>query len=457
MGDMRTSASFWKSRPVALWTLTTGFAALITSNSVASPDPAATPDLSCDACKIILLDPGSSEKAAVDGQIAQTQANIKSRVKTEAQIERLGWLFVEKARLNNDPGFYKLAEQCALCLDTIQSNSPEALLLKGHVLHSLHHFKEAEPLALELSKRRGMAADFGLLGDVEFDEGKIPEAAAAYQKMVNLRPELQSYSRVAQVRWILGDLTGAVEAMSMAAQAGSPLNAEPTAWTYSRLALLQLQSGDFSAARSSATIALQMQSNSASAFLALGRIQLATGETNAAIESLRQAAALNHLPESQWLLADALRLAGKTPEAVAIENQLKERGASEDPRSFSLYLATRGCDSELALRLARRELEARGDVLTHDALAWALKSAGRLPEARAEMTKALAEGTQDARLFLHAAVIADAKGDADDVARYAHLAWSYKQMLFPSELQRLVRIAPHQQFTQQHASNFTPN
>ena len=401
MGDMRTSASFWKSRPVALWTLTTGFAALITSNSVASPDLQATPDLSCDACKIILLDPGSSEKAAVDGQIAQTQANIKSRVKTEAQIERLGWLFVEKARLNNDPGFYKLAEQCALCLDTIQTNSPEALLLKGHVLHSLHHFKEAEPLALKLSKRRGMAADFGLLGDVEFDEGKIPEAVAAYQKMVNLRPELQSYSRVAQIRWILGDLPGAVEAMSMAAQAGSPLNAEPTAGPTPVSLCSNFSPEIFPPPSPSASIALQMQSNSAPAFLALGRIQLATGETNAAIESLRQAAALNHLPESQWLLADALRLAGKTPEAVAIENQLKERGASEDPRSFSLYLATRGYDSELALRLARRELDARGDVLTHDALAWALKSSGRLPEARAEMTKALAEGTQDARLFLH--------------------------------------------------------
>jgi tetratricopeptide (TPR) repeat protein len=280
---------------------------------------------------------------------------------------------------------------------------------------------------------------------------------AAYQKMVNLRPDLQSYSRVAQVRWLTGDLPGAVEAMSMAAQAGSPLNAEPTAWTYSRLALLQLQSGDFAAAKRSASVALQMQTNSASAFQALGRIELAAGDTNAAVEPLRQAAALNHLPESQWLLADALRLQGKPAEAAAIENQLQERGVSEDPRSFSIFLATRGLQPDLALKLAQRELDARADVFTYDALAWALQSNGRLAEARAEMTKALAEGTLDARLFLHAAVIAAGAGENEESARFSRLSWNLRQMLFPSELERLARLAPREPFSQQQASNRRPN
>ena len=336
------------------------------SAPLAQPDavaPAiASPDLSCDACKLILLDPGSSEKDPVDAQIAQAQARVKTTRNPGSQVERLGWLFVEKARVSNDPGFYKLAEQCALCLESANNNSLEAILLKGHVLHSLHRFKEAEPLALELVKKRGLAFDFGLLGDVEYDQGKIPEAVFAYQRMVDLRPELQAYSRVAQVRWITGDLSGAVEAMTTAAQAGSPLNAEPTAWTYSRLALLQLQSGDPSGAKHSAEAALEMQSNSAPALLALGRVQLASGETNAAIESLTKAAALNHLPESQWILADALRVRGDADYAARVEKELEQRGASEDPRSFSLYLATRGSQPEMALKLAQRELDTRGDV-----------------------------------------------------------------------------------------------
>ncbi len=245
--------------------------------------------------------------------------------------------------------------------------------------------------------------------------------------------------------------------MTMAAEAGSPHNAEPTAWTYSRLAMFQLQSGDSSTARRSASHALQIQSNSAPALLALGRIQLSAEETSSAIESLTKAAALNHLPETQWLLADVLRLAIKTDEAATVESELDRRGASEDPRSFSLYLSTRGHHPALALQLAQRELESRSDVFTHDALAWALKANGRLSEARAEMTRALAEGTQDARLFFHAAAINDASGNKDEAARFSRLAWNSKQMLFPSEREQLARLAACQQFSQKETSAPKPN
>jgi tetratricopeptide (TPR) repeat protein len=445
---MRFTITRWQIVIPTLWAPTWLFAAAASSAPDALPARPAAPDFTCDACKMILLDPGSTEQNALDARIAQTQARVKSGPNSAAQVERLGWLFVEKARVSNDPGFYKLAEECALCLESANSNSPDALLLRGHVLHSLHRFKEAESLALDLTKKRELAFDFGLLGDVEYDEGKVPEAVTAYQRMVNLRPDLQAYSRIAQVRWITGDLSGAVEAMTMAAQAGSPLNAEPTAWTYARLALLQLQSGDIPAAKKSASVALQLQTNSAPAWLALGRIQLAAGETNAAVESLAQAAGLNHLPEAQWVLADALRLAGRIAEAEEVEKELLRRGASEDPRSFSVFLSTRGQQPELALKLAQGELDARADVFTHDALAWALKANGRLPEARAEMTHALAEGTQDARLFLHGAVMAAAASDQGGAAQYSRLAWKCRQMLFPSERELLDRIAPGGEYSQ---------
>ncbi|HEY3856031.1 MAG TPA: tetratricopeptide repeat protein [Verrucomicrobiae bacterium] len=417
----------------------------------------AAPDLSCEACKIILLDPASAERDPVDAQIAQTQNRIKTDRNPGPQVERLGWLFVEKARVSNDPGFYKLAEECARCLESANSNSPDAILLRGHVLHSLHHFKEAEPLALELVKKRGLAFDFGLLGDIEYDQGKIPEAVAAYQRMVDLRPDLQAYSRVAQVRWITGDLTGAIEAMTTAAEAGSPLNAEPTAWTLSRLALLKLQSGDFSGARQSALAALQMQTNSAPALFALGRVQLATGDTNAAVDSLKQAASLNHLPEAQWILADALRATGDNDQAAVVEKELQNRGAAEDPRSYSLYLSTRGIEPELALRLAKKELDTRADIFTHDALAWALNANHQVAQAQDEMKKALAEGTEDARLFFHAAIISAAAGNKDESARCSRLALKYKQMLFPSELEQLRRIARSDQLSQQNVPGISPN
>ena len=127
----------------------------------------------------------------------------------------------------------------------------------------------------------------------------------------------------------------------------------------------------------------------------------------------KRAARLNPLPEYQWTLADALRLLNRTDEAAALEKQLVRDGPSADPRTLALYLSTRREDGGKAVDLARREAENRSDVFTLDALAWALVSAGQMREASALMDRALAEGTEDGRLFLHAAVIAAADGRPD--------------------------------------------
>jgi hypothetical protein len=72
-------------------------------------------------------------------------------------------------------------------------------------------------------------------------------------------------------------------------------------------------------------------------------------------------------------------------------------------------------------------------VFTHDALAWALASAGRIDDARAHMTRALAAGTDDARLYLHAAAIAAASDRHADARRWAGRARARAATLLPSE------------------------
>src|SRR6185503_4168122 len=144
--------------------------------------------------------------------------------------------------------------------------------------------------------------------------------------------------------------------------------------------------------------------------------------------------------------ADALRLQYRANEAASIESQLTLQGPFEDPRTLALYLATRREDSGKAIDLARRELVTRQDVFTLDALAWALASAGQIQEASALMTRALAEGTEDGRLFLHAAVIAEADGRPTDAARYRRKAHALRFTLLPSELgvlRRGIGAQPH--------------
>ena len=172
----------------------------------------------------------------------------------------------------------------------------------------------------------------------------------------------------------------------------------------------------------------------AAALLARGRIQLAEKKNVDAAATLERAARLNPLPEYQWALADALRLMNRSDEAAAIEQQLLRDGVSGDPRTLALYLSTRREDIGKAVDLARSELKKRSDVFTLDALAWALVSAGQVGEASALMTRALAEGTEDGRLFFHAAVIAAADGRHADAARWARKAQMLRFTLLPSEL-----------------------
>lgn len=291
-------------------------------------------------CAIALAPHQGNEK--IDIEIRRLQEEARSNSERAASMKRLGWAFITKARLSYDPGYYKLGEQCALCLRSKEDNDPDALLLQGHILQSLHRFKEAEPIARKLVMSREEASDYGLLGDVLMEQGRLNEAVGAYQKMIDLRPDLQSYTRVAHLRWLKGDLDGAIAVMRMAVTSGNPRDSEPTAWAYTRLGIYELQSGNREMALKSAGIASQFAENYAAALLLRGRILLAQDNAPEAIEFLQPAAALTQLPEYEWTLADALREAGKFQAADELEHILIRHGARNDPRTLALYLATRG-------------------------------------------------------------------------------------------------------------------
>ena len=372
--------------------------------------------------------------AAGDVEIAKLQEDLRERRGGVRAAEQLGYRFVARARLSNDPGGYVMAEQAAACLESMQPNEPAALLLRGHVSHQMHRFQEAEAIARRLVTQREFALDFGLLGDALMEQGKVADAAQAYQKMIDLKPFYQSYTRAAHLRWLRGDLAGAIDLMHAAVKAASPRDPESIAWAYSRLAMYELQRGRLAEAGRMADASLRFVPEYAAALLARGRIELARQTPAAAVETLTRAARLNPQPEYQWTLADALRAVHRSDEATVLERQLAREGALEDPRTLALFLSTRGQDAGRAVDLARRELTRRADVFTLDALAWALASNGQVREASTVMARALAEGTEDGRLFVHAAVIAAADGRAADAARWADKARRLRFTLLPSEL-----------------------
>lgn len=401
--------------------------------------PAALGAGAVDFDREMILAPHAGEQRE-DREIARWQRQAEAPRATAAAFEGLGWAFVAKARRTQDAGFYKLAEKTADVIEASFGAKVDARLLRGHVLHNLHCFAEAETLARALVAARGIPADLALLSDVLVEQGKLAEGVEVLQRLANAKPGPETLARVAHVRWLKGDLAGASVAMESAVRMATP-QGEAYAWLLVRLSGFCLQASDTMRALALADAAGEQISDYAPALLARGKALLTRGSVADAIASLRRAEELNPLPDYQWWLADALRVAQQFAEAEQVEARLKAQGAAGDPRTFALFLATRGIDAATAVRLARAERDERADVFTHDALAWALAASGDFAAAEVAMTAALAERTKDARLFLHAGVIARAQEKHATAAAFFERARAAAGTLTPAERTLLERRA----------------
>lgn len=369
----------------------------------------------------------------IDQRIRHVQGEVRQGTATPGRVYELGCLFLTKARLSHDPGFYTLAEQSALWLQSVEPDDLDARLLEGHVRLAQHRFQAAESVARDLTSRRETMLDYALLGDALLDQGRLSEAVTAYQRMIDLKPCLPSYCRVAQVRWLTGDRDGAQEMLRQAINTGSARDPEPVAWATTRLALLELELQKLDAAAREARRALELVPQYAPALLVQGRVALARHDPGGAVAVLERAAQRQPLPEYQWLLADALQLTRQNERAVEVEKELSRQGRVLDRRTFALYLATRGDHLKTALALAQEELQERQDVFTHDAVAWCAFRAGDLETAKRHASAALREGTRDTRLALHAGLILTATGDDARGQELLQQARDMAATLFPSE------------------------
>jgi len=425
----------WRPSPVFLFLFILlailSTACFLLAEETASPTP-----------RELMLVPHRGE-AATDRTIREAQGRVESGFVPVASIERLGWAYVAKSRESFDAGYLVLAESCASAIESLPEagkSAPEALLLRGHVFTQWHRFAEAEELARELVSRRGIPFDHLLLGDALMEQGKLDEAIESYQTGADLRPDLQSYARAGWIRWLIGDLEGAIEATRRAVNAGTRQDPDALAWVTTRLASFYFTAGELEMAERTATAALAVRPSYPPALLLSGRLLLARGDAAGAVDLLKTAAKANPMPDYQWLLAEALREAGREPEAVAVESALKKMGPAIDGRTMALFFATHGESLEEAEKMAREELLHRQDIFTHDALAFALHGLGRNTEAREHMDLVVREGTADGRLFLHAALIAASVGEIEESGDWLAAATELRPTLLPAEQRRLAAL-----------------
>lgn len=329
-----------------------------------NPPPPAPPD----ACALM--------RTPAPGPKAQ---EIAQKLDLPLDVARLR---VEEARLTGDPGFYSLAEQALDCAMKADPTAPEVLRLRAHVLVQFHQFADAQAILVPLAAQTDNWQDEMLLGDAYMEQGRLQDAAAAYQIAMNKRPGLPLYDRAGWLRWLTGDLPGAIALQEQAVQAGSGSDPEPFAWVLTRLGWLHALSG---APAPELDAALRLVPDYKPALFARGRIRLHAGDPAAAAD---------------------LKKVGATVEAVRALAEIDPTAdvnavGTQDPRGYAMFLADTA--PERAVALLTDELTVRQDAVTHMAHAYASFRGGK--DAGDEARAALATGIIEPRTLLEGGLV----------------------------------------------------
>ncbi len=361
--------------------------------------------------------------AKLDQAITKYTLAAEKSPKAPGNWTDLGNALMQKARETADLSYYGHAETVyrkALALDP---KSVPALDGMAWVTSDRHEFEESKVWA-----GRALAQDpdsndaYGLIGDADQELGDYDAAYAHYQAMLNLRPDLASYSRGGHLLWLTGDYRKGVWLMVRAIDAGGPY-AETTGWCRAQLGLMLYSEGHEAAAEQTLRDALTTTPNNYRVLMALGRVEAGRGDYLDAIESYQKAVAVVPQLEAVAALGDLYALTGRKADAqeqFALAEQIDKIQKANGVRGgwqMSLFRANHNRKSPEALRDAQEEYRTRKNVYAADALAWCLYKNGRYAEAGAMSRAALSQHTPEADFLFHAGMIAVKQNDVPTAQR----------------------------------------
>jgi tetratricopeptide (TPR) repeat protein len=357
---------------------------------------------------------GASDTAAL---ISRLQTHLKANPEDAASYSQLGWAFIQRLRETGDASLY--AQSDAAFTEALKKDPEQldALLGNGTLALSRHDFAGALQYAERAQKINPFRAQvYGIQTDALIELGRYDAAIAMAQKMVDTRPDLNSYSRVSYVRELHGDTVGAIDAMRRAVNAGNPLH-EGTLWARVQLGHLYFNSGDLLAAEGEYAAALTTQPDYAYALAGKARVMAARKDLLGAIALYERVSQQLPLPEFLIALGEAYQASNapaKASQQFELVRTVQQLNASADMNvdlELALFEAEHGVDKASAVRLARNAYNSRPSIYAADALAWALYHAGDIAAAAKVSPEALKLGTRDAALYYRAGKIALANND----------------------------------------------
>lgn len=346
-------------------------------------------------------------------QIVRTNpGDIKSRI-------ALASLYIQEARASGNFQYYDMAAM--KYVNEVLEKEPmhfEALTFKSLLYLSQHHFAEGLALA---EKARNTNPDnafvYGILVDGNVEMGNYAAAVDAADKMVSIRPDIRSYSRISYLREIHGDYPGAIEAMKLAVDAGVPGD-EATEWARVQLGHLHENIGDLKSAAMHYEIALQKRPAYAYAIAGKARIALAEKEYDQAITYYLQADSLVNDYSFKEELVNIYMLTGQKNKADSISalvigamsndtekgQQDENIGHYADRELAYAYLKTGNYDK--ALKHALAEYNRRpGNIDVNETMAWVYYNRGEYNKALAYLETAMKTNCKNPVLLCRAGLI----------------------------------------------------
>lgn len=400
-----TPPKFWSSRPVrmflsALLVLVAALAVRGVREWLRPPNPT----------------PVTLESSAY-ADVERWRAAVSARPDDAHAQAQLGLSLLRRVRETGDPALYTAA---AHALDAAIASEPElldALVGQGVLSLALHDFAGALAWAEQARAINPFRAEIvGIKVDALVELGRYEEAVAQAQAMVDLRPDLQSYSRVSYVRELHGDVEGAITAMQAAVDSGVP-GVEATLWAQVQLGNLYFNRGDLKNAERIYNEALRHRPGYAHALGGLARVDAARGRYRRAIDMYSALVERLPLPEFVIPLGDLYARTGQDARAesqyelATVLQQMSAAAEMDVELELALFSADHAEDPAAAVTMARSVYQRRPTIYAADVLAWSLYRAGEHAEAWQYSQEALRLGTQDALLYYHAGMIARALGE----------------------------------------------
>jgi tetratricopeptide (TPR) repeat protein len=364
--------------------------------------------------------PVSTEAEVRDRDIEFYQMRAASDPTGAFDLARLASLYLQRSRETGDQRDAARAEEAARrSIHNRRAHNDQAAQVLASSLLAQHRFDDALVVARDLRDRNPESPSLrAAVAEIEMEVGQYDSARVAFDSLWSSRNDLSVVPRLARWAEIEGRPDEARRLMrhALAVARHSPwLPREQIAWFWLRSGDIELRMGHLDAADSSYRSGLAAHPDDYRVLSALSRLAASRRQWTAAIDYGNRAIASNLDPATLGTLSDAYAATGDSARARELAHALDVAVRSQPGayhRAWSLFLL----DHDRQLRTVHQkivaELRTRRDVYAYDLYAWSLHKQGRDAAALDAMHHALAQGTQDAQLFYHAAVIERALGYA---------------------------------------------